>query len=144
MNKFFFVSVLLSFTVVSSNVLAHGVCGHTELHGYMENIKDELKLMSTDVKSGDNESATQHVEILISLFEKSRKTAPYSFTNEELEGDNLTKKTLQYQAAIDGVITTLKELNTALHNEDANKVRQLFGEIGSQRNAGHRTFKANC
>ncbi|PYF84891.1 MULTISPECIES: cytochrome b562 [Marinomonas] len=124
----------------SSTVFAHGVCD-TTLHGYMENIKDEMRAMSSDVKAGDSESAVGHVEALISYFEKSRSEAPHKFSHDNLQGAELKAQTAEYQKVVDDTITILKELEGALKAGDSAKVRDLFGAIGEQRNLGHRSFK---
>lgn len=124
----------------SSSVFAHGSC-ETALHGYMENIKDEMRAMSSDVKAGDSQSAVGHVDSLITYFEKARSETPHKFTHEELKGAELQSQTAKYQKVVDDTIVVLKELEGALKSGDSSKVRELFGAIGEQRNLGHSSFK---
>ena len=139
-----FIAVTFLSLAITSNLAAHGVCGETKLHGYMVDIKDELQLMSADVKAGDNDAASKHVNTLISLFEKANKTSPYQFMAKNLTGEELAQQTAQYKQSIDEVIRTLYDLDTALKNNDSNEIRKLFGKMGSHRNAGHKAFKSNC
>ncbi|MBD5772016.1 cytochrome b562 [Marinomonas colpomeniae] len=143
MNKKFLAAAILSFTM-SSGVFAHGHCDETELHGYMMNIKDELKLMSGDVKSGDNESAAIRVQTLISYFEKSSEVTPNKFMSEHYEGEQLKLQTAAYEKSIKKMIDTLSRLKMALIEDNTEEVKKIFGEIGTQRNTGHQTFKSNC
>lgn len=135
---------LLSAAVISitcsSAVFAHGSCD-TELHGYMQNIKDDMRAMSSDIKSGDNQSAAKHVDSLIGYFEKSRSETPHKFTHDDLKGAELKSQTAEYQKVVDGMIVVLKDLEGALQSGDSSKVRELLGAIGEQRNLGHSSFK---
>ncbi|WP_197465391.1 cytochrome b562 [Marinomonas sp. TW1] len=135
-------AILLS--TFSSVSMAHGSCGDTDLHGYMQDIKSEMRQMSTAVKSGNNDAATEHVERLIVSFQKSRKTQPHQFEMDGLEGEVLAQQKEQYVELIDSTIKTLEDLNVALVANDKKTIRQLVGEIGKHRKAGHSTFKGSC
>ena len=128
----------------STGVFAHGDCGETELHGYMIEIKDELKLMSSDVKTGDNESAIKRVHSLISFFEQAHSTVPHKFTSENLQGEELMEQKAKYISTLDDMIDILNRLEVALESNDSEEVKKQFGKIGEQRNIGHRSFKENC
>ncbi|RBP84781.1 hypothetical protein EBI01_03605 [Marinomonas rhizomae] len=139
MKKGLLSAAVLSITC-SSTVFAHGSCD-TELHGYMQNIKDEMRAMSSDVKSGDNQSAVKHVDSLISYFEKSRSETPHKFIHDDLKGAELKSQNAEYQKVVDGTIVVLKDLERALQSGDSSKVRELFGAMGEQRKLGHSSFK---
>lgn len=138
---------LLTAAIISiscSSTLFAASCDDTRLHGYMENIKDEMRSMSSDVKSGDNESAAKRAKTLITYFEKSRSETPYKFTAEDLQGDELKNQKAQYTKVLDDTIVVLKDLETALKSGNSAEVKKLLGAIGSQRKTGHSSFKANC
>ncbi|AEF54736.1 cytochrome b562 [Marinomonas posidonica] len=135
-------AILLS--TLSSVSIAHGSCGDTDLHGYMQDIKSEMRQMSSAVKSGDHDAATEYVDQLIVSFQKSRNTHPHQFEIEGLEGEALAQQTEQYVQLIDSTIKTLQDLNVALVANDKKTIRQLVGEMGKHRKAGHSTFKGSC
>ncbi|WP_111637138.1 cytochrome b562 [Marinomonas shanghaiensis] len=139
---------LLAATIVSmscSSVLfANPSCDETALHGYMENIKNEMQAMSSDVKSGDNDAAAQRVTTLISYFEKSRGETPYKFTAENLQGDALAQQQDKFTKVVDDTIVILKNLEGALQADNEADVKKWLGEVGGQRKIGHGAFKANC
>ena len=139
MKKGLLTAAIISITC-SSGVFAHGSCD-TELHGYMQNIKDEMRAMSSNVKSGDNKSAVKHVDSLISYFEKSRSETPHKFIHDDLKGAELKSQTAEYQKVVDEMIVVLKDLEGALQSGNSSKVKELFGEIGELRNLGHGSFK---
>ncbi|QUX95953.1 hypothetical protein C0J08_11210 [Marinomonas sp. CT5] len=141
MKKGLFLVSLVS-VAFSSAVFAHGSCD-TTLHGYMENIKDEMRAMSSDVKSGDSQSAVKHVDSLITYFEKSRSETPHKFTHGDLTNAELKSQTAEYKKVIDDTIVVLKNLESALKSGDSAKVRELLGAMGKQRKIGHSSFK-NC
>jgi hypothetical protein len=143
MNKKILAAAIMSIAF-SSGVFAHGACGHTELHDHMIGIKDELKLMSSDVKSGDNESAVKRVHSLISYFEQAHNTVPHSFMSDNLQGEELAKQKIAYTKILDETIEVFNSLEMALESNDSEEVKKLFGKIGEQRNMGHRAFKGNC
>lgn len=128
----------------SSGVFANEACNETTLHGYMENIKDEMWAMSSDIKSGDNESASKHLNTLVSFFEKARTETPYKFKAEALEGSSLENKKAEFTAAIDEAIEIFKNLEVALQSGDTKDIRKWISAAGNQRKLGHRAFKANC
>lgn len=139
MKKGLLTAAVISITC-SSGAFAHGSCD-TELHGYMQNIKDEMRAMSSDVKSGDNQSAAKHVDSLIGYFEKSRSETPHKFIHDDLKGAELKSQTAEYHKVVDGMIDVLKNLEGALQSGDSSKVRELLGAIGEHRNSGHSSFK---
>lgn len=143
MNKGLLVATILSISC-SSFAFAEGACDETALSGYMANIKDEMRLMSSDVKSGDNDAAVQRVDSLISFFEKARNETPYKFSANNLQGSQLKEQKAEYTKVVDDTIVILKKLENALQSGDAPQVKMLFGEIGGQRKLGHGSFKANC
>jgi cytochrome c556 len=143
MNKGLLVATILSISC-SSFVFAEDACDETTLHGYMTNIKDEMRLMSSDVKAGDNDAAVQRVDTLISFFEKARNETPYKFSADNLQGGQLKEQTSEYTKVVDDTIVILKKLENALESGDTTQVKVLFGEIGGQRKLGHGSFKANC
>ncbi|MCV2402798.1 cytochrome b562 [Marinomonas sp. C2222] len=126
--------------VLSFSVYGHGVCGSTELHAYMIGIKDDLKSLSMNVKSGDHSSAEKYADNVILHLTKSREVLPYSLT---LENDTAAEKEL-YIALIDESILVFNNLKVALKTSNSGDIRRLFGEIGSLRNKGHRQFKRAC
>ena len=128
----------------SSAMFAHGACDDTALHGYMEDIKDEMRSMSSDVKSGDNESAAKRVNTLVTYFERARNETPYKFTDENLQGNQLKEQKAEYTKVVDDTIVVLKDLEMALKSGDSSKVKELLGAMGNQRKTGHSAFKANC
>ncbi|MBR7889941.1 hypothetical protein J9B83_13565 [Marinomonas sp. A79] len=119
-------------------------CGATTLHGYMEDIKDEMRAMSSDIKSGDNQAAAARVETLIAHFEKSRDQVPYKLKAEKLEGADLKEQMSNYEKGIDKTIDVFKNLEVALKSDDLAEVKKWLGEIGAKRQQGHQAFKANC
>jgi cytochrome c556 len=127
----------------SSTVFAAS-CDDTKLHGYMENIKDEMRSMSSDVKSGDNESAAKRANTLITYFEKARSETPYKFTAENLQGNELKDQKAEFTKVVDDTIVVLKDLETALKSGNSSEVKKLLGAMGNQRKTGHSSFKANC
>ena len=128
----------------SSVVFAGDSCDESALRGYMSNIKDEMRSMSSDVKSGNNDAAVQRVDTLISLFEKARNETPYKFSAENLQGNQLKEQKAEYTKVVDDTIVILKKLENALQSGDSSQAKMLFGEIGGQRKLGHGSFKANC
>lgn len=142
MKKNFLAVSLISLSF-SSAVFAN-TCGETALHGYMEEIREEMRLMSTDIRSGNNDLAANRTSSVITYFEKSRNETPYKFTSENLQGSRLADQMAEYTKVIDSTIVTLKNLETALNANNSDEVRRLLGEVGAQRGAGHRAFKANC
>ncbi|MBU2024988.1 MAG: hypothetical protein KKA29_22075 [Gammaproteobacteria bacterium] len=143
MKKGLLTAVIISISC-SSALFASESCDDTALHGYMENIKDEMRSMSSDVKSGDNESAAKRANTLITYFEKARTETPFKFTAENLQGDQLKEQKAEYTKVVDDTIVVLKNLETALQSGDSSKVKELLGAMGSQRKTGHSSFKANC
>lgn len=143
MKKNFLVVSLISLSF-SSAVFANASCGETTLHGYMEEIREEMRLMSTDIRSGNNDLAASRTLSLITYFEKSRNETPYKFTSENMQGSRLANQMSEYTTIIDNTIVTLKNLETALNNNASDEVRRLLGEVGAHRGVGHRAFKANC
>ncbi|MEP3350490.1 MAG: cytochrome b562 [Marinomonas sp.] len=143
MNKAFFAAATLSL-IFSSSAFAHGACGHTELHGYMIGIKDELKLLSSDVKAGNNDEAAGRIDNIVGYLEKSHDVIPHQFSSDHLEGAQLEAKTAEYKKVLDDTIEVFNNLEVALASNDSAEVRKLFGQIGEQRNIGHRTFKEDC
>ena len=143
MNKKFLVATIVSLAF-SSGVYANEACNETTLHGYMENIKDEMWAMSSDIKSGDNESASKHLDTLITFFEKARTETPYKFKAEGLEGNLLETQKKEFIAVIDESITIFKNLEVALQSGDTSEIRKWISAAGNQRKLGHREFKANC
>ncbi|MEP0074045.1 MAG: hypothetical protein ABJE79_15210 [Marinomonas sp.] len=143
MNKAFFAAATLSL-IFSSSAFAHGACGHTELHGYMIGIKDELKLLSSDVKSGNNGGAVERIDNIVGFLEKSHDVIPHQFSSDHLEGAQLEEKTAEFKKVLDDTIEVFNNLEAALGSNDSAEVRRLFGQIGEQRNIGHRSFKEDC
>lgn len=148
MKKGLLAATILSITC-STAAFAHEhtqneACGATTLHGYMEDIKNEMRTMSSDIKSGDNDAAAARVSILISHFEKSRNETPYQIKMEKLEGAALAEKMSNYKMVVDDTIEVLKNLEMALQSDDLGEVKKWLGEIGVQRQQGHQAFKANC
>ncbi|BFM48321.1 cytochrome b562 [Marinomonas sp. THO17] len=133
------------FTVLfSSATYAHGSCDDTALHGYMQDIKNDLRGLSSEVKAGDNQAASQYLEGLISAFEKSRDVRPHQFEMEGLKGQALHDASQEYVALIDETLKTLDDLGAALAANDTSSIRQLLGEMGQHRKTGHRAFKGSC
>ena len=143
MNKAFFAAATLSLAF-SSSAFAHGACGHTDLHGYMIGIKDELKLLSSDVKAGNNDEAAGRIDHIVGYLEKSHDVIPHQFSSDHLEGAQLEEKTAEYKKVLDDTIEVFNNLEVALASNDSAEVRRLFGRIGEQRNIGHRAFKEDC
>ena len=143
MNKKVLAATIISF-FMSSGAFAHGDCSKTELHGYMINIKDELKLMSGDVKSGDNESAAIRVQTLITYFEESSDLMPNKFKANHIEGEELEVQISAYKTSMEKMITTLNDLKVALIEDNSTEINKIFGKMGTQRNQGHQAFKSNC
>jgi len=143
MKKSLLAGAILLATLSSVSV-AHGSCGDTDLHGYMQDIKSDMRQMSSAVKSGDFDTATEYVDQLIVSFQKSRNTHPHQFEMDGLEGEVLAQQTEQYVELIDSTIKTLEDLNVALAENDKKAIRQLAGEMGKHRKVGHSTFKGSC
>ncbi|TYL47889.1 cytochrome b562 [Marinomonas sp. IMCC 4694] len=145
MKKGFLAATIISLSC-SSALLAHEhhECGQTPLHGYMVDIKTEMRAMSSAVKEGDNETASNHVESIIQYFEKSRNEMPYLFKEQGLKGSQLANNTSQYQKIIDDTIHVLKNLDMALSSGNSSDVGKWLGALGNQRNQGHGSFKSNC
>ncbi|MBJ7539980.1 cytochrome b562 [Marinomonas transparens] len=143
MNKMFFVSALMALTL-SSGAFAHGSCDESTLHGYMQDIKSDLRAVSKAVKSGENGDAITHLDSLISAFEKSREEMPYQFKAEGLKGNELTIQTAAYHKVVDDTLGILNELEGALKANDSAKVKKMLGAMGQQRKIGHSNFKQNC
>lgn len=143
MNKTF-ITTATFLALFSSSAFAHGVCGNTELHGYMIGIKDELRLLSSDVKSGNNSQAIERVDNIVGFLEKSHDVIPHQFSSEHLEGAQLEAKTAEYKNILDDTIKVFNNLEVALASNDSAEIKKLFGQIGQQRNIGHRAFKEDC
>lgn len=122
----------------------HQECGQTELHGYMEGIKAEMRGMSSAVKAGNNETAANHIESLVSYFEQSRDETPYLLKEKKLQGSQLADATAEYQKVIDDTIGVLKNLEVALSSGNQADVGKWLGALGNQRSQGHGAFKSNC
>lgn len=143
MNKGLLAATIISISC-SSAVLANETCGSTALNGHMENIKNEIGLLSSDVKSGNNAAAAHRVDTVISYFKKSRNETPYKFSAENLQGSKLEEQKAEYIKVVDDTIVILEKLEKALESDDMAQVKSLFGQIGGQRKLGHGSFKANC
>ncbi|MCB5160364.1 cytochrome b562 [Marinomonas algarum] len=120
------------------------MCGETKLHGYMMDIKNELRAMSSDIKSGDNSAAAERIDSLIASLEQSRNETPYQLKAEKLKGEALATQQKEYVRIIDGTIDVFKNLEQALLSGDSAGIKKWLGEMGSQRQQGHGAFKANC
>lgn len=143
MNKSLLASAFFSMCLSTAS-FAHGSCGDTELHGYMQDIKNDLRGLSTEVKAGDNAGAAKYLDGLIVAFEKSRDVRPHQFEMDGLKGQALEKASQEYVALIDDTLKTLEDLDVALSANDTSAIRQLLGEMGQHRKAGHRAFKGSC
>jgi hypothetical protein len=143
MNKKILITTIATLAF-SSGLFANEACNETTLHGHMENIKDEMWAMSSDIKSGDNESASGHLDALISLFEKARTETPYKLKTENLDDSELEVQKTEFTAAIDETIEIFKNLDIALQSGDTAEIRKWIGAAGNQRKLGHRAFKADC
>lgn len=143
MNKGLLAATIISISC-SSAVFASESCDDTALNGYMESIKSEIGLLSSDVKSGNNTSASHRVDTVISYFKKSRNEIPYKFSAEKLQGNKLEEQKAEYIKVVDDTIVILEKLEKALESDDMTQVKSLFGQIGAQRKLGHGSFKANC
>ena len=143
MNKGLLTAAIISISC-SSALFAAESCDDTALHGYMEHIKDEMRSMSSDIKSGNSGSASKHVNTLIMYFEKSRAETPYKFTAEQMQGSELKNNKADYEKVINETISVLKNLDVALQSGDQSEVRKWLGAMGNQRKQGHSAFKANC
>lgn len=143
MNKKILITTIATLAF-SSGLFANEACNETALHGYMENIKDEMWAMSSDIKSGDNESASEHLDTLISFFEKARTETPYKLKAEGLGDSTLEEQKAEFTTAIDKTIAIFKNLDVALQSGDTAEIRKWIGAAGNQRKLGHRAFKADC
>jgi len=139
-----FIATMVVTWAFASGAFASEACNETALHGHMENIKDEMWAMSSDIKSGDNESAAEHLDTLISFFEKARTETPYKLKAENLDDSALEEQKTEFTAAIDETIEILENLDVALQSGDTAEIRKWIGAAGNQRKLGHRNFKANC
>lgn len=143
MSKHFILSSL-AILAFSGSVFASESCDNTQLKGNMHQIKDELRAVSSDIKSGDNKAAAANVEKVIALFKASRSDTPYLFKEKNLQGAELAKKEKEYQGVIDDTIGVFQSLEAALQANDMAKVKSLMGQVGQQRKIGHSSFKADC
>ncbi|NLQ16431.1 hypothetical protein HGG82_02185 [Marinomonas sp. M1K-6] len=143
MNKGFIAAAILSLSC-SSAVFANQSCDESPLRGYMGNIANEMRSMSTDIKSGDHDAAAQRVETLITYFEKAQGETPYKFKVENLQGESLAVQQAKYEKVVDDTIAVLENLEGALQSGSSSDVRKWLGEIGVQRNIGHGAFRVNC
>ncbi|MDP5055902.1 MAG: cytochrome b562 [Marinomonas hwangdonensis] len=128
----------------SSFLFASSDCGATKLSSYMKDIGGDMRVLSADIKSGDNAAAANKVTDLISHFEKSRNETPYKFKADSLQGDQLAEQKANFVKVIDDTVLALKNLEVALQSDNASDVRKWLGEISAQRNIGHGAFRLNC
>lgn len=142
MSKGLLTAAIISISC-STSVFAAS-CDDTRLLGYMHEIKDEIGSLSSDLKSGDNQSAAGHASALIGYFEKARNETPYKFQEENLKGNALKEQQAEFTKVVDDTIVILKDLETALKSNNASEARKLLGAVGGQRKIGHSSFKANC
>lgn len=103
-----------------------------------------MRVLSADIKSGNNAAAANKVTDLISHFEKSRNETPYKLTAGSLQADQLAEQKVNYTKVIDDTVLALKNLEVALQSDNAPDVRKWLGEISTQRNIGHGAFRVNC
>ncbi|SBS33831.1 hypothetical protein MSP8887_03138 [Marinomonas spartinae] len=143
MSKRFLLTSLAVLAFTGSS-LAQAGCDGSPLPDYMHHIKDELRAVSSDIKSGDNQAAAEGVSKIITLFKKSREETPYLFKEENLQGAELAKKEKAYQGVVDDTIGVFKSLETALKANDMAQVKTLLGKVGQQRKIGHSSFKTSC
>jgi len=143
MSKRFLLTSLAVLAFTGSS-LAQAGCDGSPLQGYMHHIRDGLRTVGSDIKSGDNQAAAEGVNKIITLFKKSREETPYLFVEENLQGAELAKKEKAFQGVIDDTIGVFESLETALKANDMAQVKTLMGKVGQERKIGHSSFKTSC
>jgi len=129
---------------LSVPVFAHTDCDATKLHDYMEDMKTDLKSLSFEMRSGNTENSLTRIDSIQNYLTLSRDEVPYLFNHKELSGDELAKRTADYQNAIDKTSDVFVELKVAVTENDQTKIKSLIKEVGKLRKLGHRTFQYEC
>lgn len=122
----------------------HGQCESTKLHEYMEDMKTDLKSLSFEIRTGKTQNALIRIDSIQKNLTLSRSETPYLFLEKELSGEELAKRTSDYQNAIDKTSDVFSQLKVAITNSDQDQVKELVKEVGKLRKIGHRTFQIEC
>ncbi len=129
---------------ISFPVFAHNDCNATKLHDYMDEMKTDLKSLSFEIRSGNTENAITRIDSIQKYLSLSRDEMPYLFKHKELAGDELDKRSADYQSAIDKTSDVFEQLKVAVNNNDQATIKSLTKEVGKLRKLGHRTFQYEC
>ena len=130
--------------LISASAFAQGSCENTDLYGYMDDLKTELKSFSFEVKTGDLTMAATRIDVMLDLLNKSRDEEPFLFREKELKGDKLAFRQSQYQQGIDRLIENFKEIDLAIQNNKTGELKELMSQVGKSRKKGHRAFNGDC
>lgn len=130
--------------LISTSVFAQSECESTDLYGYMDDLKTQMKSFSFEVKTGNLEKASTRIEPMILLLKKSQAEEPILFREKKLEGDELVLRQSQYEESIELLITKFERIETAIEANDAAEIKGLMSQIGKSRKKGHRAFNGDC
>lgn len=136
--------LVLFFGLSASLLHAHGECSGTDLHGYMEDIKTELKSLSFEVKKERFDEASIRVQKIRKLVSMSAEEQPFLFREESLQGQELEEMQGKYNQAMTELANTFAQIDEALAEKDSAKAADYLRDVGKLRKLGHRTFQGDC
>lgn len=126
-------ALALSGLMVSGSVAR---CADTELFGYMESMRDNLQVITRNVRGGNLDAIEQEASAFAQAVEAATREVPYALSN----GSSADLK--DYQDVIGDLHAAARSLEDAVLAGDQATATAALNEMSQIRRTGHGRFKA--
>lgn len=111
-------------------------CADTELYGYMETMRDNLQVITRNVRGGNMDAVRDEASELVWAVEASTPEIPYALSNGNAADIE------DYRAMMEDLLAVAQRLETAVQAGDQTMATNALNEMSQLRRTGHGRFKA--